>query len=108
MNDEKRLKDILDAIDRIEIYAVEDKETFWKDEKTQDAILYNLLIIGEAVGKISKEFREKHPDVPWSAIIGTRNILAHGYDHVKLDIVWEILHNDLEPLKAEILRSMEQ
>lgn len=98
----------MDAIDRIETYAVEDQEAFLEDEKTQDAILYNLLIIGEAAGRVSKEFRERHPDVPWASIIGTRNVLAHGYDHVKIDFVWEILQKDLEPLKAEIFRSMEQ
>lgn len=104
MKDEKKLQDILDAISSIELYSVSDYETFLEDEKTQDAILYNLIVIGEAANKISEEFREKFPAIPWSSIIGTRNIVAHGYDHVKLEIVWKILQEDLSVLKAEIIR----
>ncbi|HDN04760.1 MAG TPA: DUF86 domain-containing protein [Chloroflexi bacterium] len=106
MKDEKRLQDILDAISSIEIYSVSDYETFLEDEKTQDAILYNLIVIGEAANEISKEFREKFPAIPWSSIIGTRNIVAHGYDHVKLEIVWKILQEDLSALKEEIISAM--
>lgn len=106
MKDEKRLQDILDAISSIEIYSVSDYETFLEDEKTQDAILYNLIVIGEAANEITKEFREKFPAIPWSSIIGTRNIVAHGYDHVKLEIVWKILQEDLSVLKAEIICAM--
>lgn len=65
MKDEKRLRDILDAIDRIEKHSVDDKETFFEDEKTQDAILYNLIIIGEAANKVSGDFRDKFPTIPW-------------------------------------------
>lgn len=106
MKDEKKLRDILDAISSIELYSVSDYEAFLEDEKTQDAILYNLIVIGEAANKISGEFREKFPSIPWSSIIGTRNILAHGYDHVKLEIVWKILQEDLSILKTEIIRAL--
>lgn len=78
MKDEKKLQDILDAISSIELYLVSDYETFLEEEKTQDAILYNLIVIGEAANKISEEFKEKFPAIPWSSIIGTRNIVAHG------------------------------
>lgn len=106
MKDEKRLQDILNAISSIEIYSVSDYETFLEDEKTQDAILYNLIVIGEAANKVSGEFREQYPAIPWSSIIGTRNIVTHGYDHVKLEIVWKILQDDLAVLKAEIIRAV--
>jgi uncharacterized protein with HEPN domain len=98
--------DIIDAIGRIEAYSVSSYEDFLSDPKTQDAILYNLIIIGEAANLVSDAFQEKHPTVPWSSMIGTRNIIIHGYDQVKLQIVWEILKRDLEPLKLEIIKAL--
>jgi uncharacterized protein with HEPN domain len=77
---------------------------FLADAKTQDAILYNLIIIGEAANQISDEFQERHNTIPWSSMIGTRNIIVHGYDQVKLQIVWKILQRDLETLKSEITK----
>ena len=102
MNDQKKLRDILDAIEAIEDYSVSSYDEFLADSKTQDAILYNLLIIGEAANQISDEFQERHHTIPWSSMIGTRNIIVHGYDQVKLQIVWKILQQDLATLKSEI------
>ena len=103
MKDTKRLQDILDAIKAIEVYSVSSYDEFVADHKSQDAILYNLIIIGEAANQVSEEFQEEHYTIPWSSMIGTRNIIVHGYDQVKLQIVWEILQRDLEHLKQEIL-----
>jgi uncharacterized protein with HEPN domain len=100
--DDKRLFDILEAIKAIESYSVSSYDEFVDDHKSQDAILYNLIIIGEAANQISEEFQEKHHTIPWSSMIGTRNIIVHGYDQVKLQIVWEILQRDLDLLKQEI------
>jgi uncharacterized protein with HEPN domain len=102
MKDQQRLKDVLAAIDAIKSYAVSSYEELVADHKTQDAILYNLIIIGEAANQISDEFQEEHYTIPWSSMIGTRNIIVHGYDQVKLQIVWEILQRDLDHLKQEI------
>ncbi len=102
MKDRQRLKDILDAIEAIQSYAVSSYDEFVRDHKTQDAILYNLIIIGEAANQVSDEFQEKHYTLPWSSMIGTRNIIVHGYDQVRLQIVWEILKDDLDHLKQEI------
>ena len=102
MNDQKKLRDIVDAIEAIEAYSVSSYDEFLADSKTQDAILYNLIIIGEAANQISDEFQERHHTIPWSSMIGTRNIIVHGYDQVKLQIVWKILQRDLASLKSEI------
>ena len=102
MKDRKKLQDILDAIRMIEDYSVSTYEEFLEDSKTQDAILYNLIIIGEVASRISEQLKEKHPEIPWSSMIGTRNIIVHGYDQVKLRIVWEILQRDLTNLKSQI------
>ncbi|MBC8336238.1 MAG: DUF86 domain-containing protein [Anaerolineales bacterium] len=104
MKDNKRLHDILDAIIAIESYALFSYEEFIADHKTQDAILYNLIVIGEAANQISEAFQEKFHKIPWASMIGTRNIIVHGYDQVKLQIVWEILQRDLTQLKSEITK----
>jgi len=59
MNDKKKLRDIVDAIEAIEAYSVSSYDEFLADSKTQDAILYNLIIIGEAANQISAEFQER-------------------------------------------------
>lgn len=101
---QKLLHDMLQAIYSIEAYATPNYDEFLADEKTQDAIMFNLVILGEAANRISQEFQEKHPEIPWSSMIGTRNIIVHGYDQVKLQIVWDIVSRDLVKLKSSLLQ----
>ena len=108
MKDKKKLEDILNAIVAIEGYSVSDYDIFISDSKTQDAVLYNLIIIGEAAHWVSDKFQEQHPEIPWTSIIGTRNLIVHGYDQVRLQIVWEILQNDLDNLKSGILEMLKK
>lgn len=102
MKDRQRLEDIRTAIRAVQAYAVSNYETFLADEKTQDAIMYNLIIMGEAANQITDEFQEQHPTIPWSAIIGTRNVIVHGYNQVRLEIVWKIIERDLESLLNQV------
>jgi uncharacterized protein with HEPN domain len=99
----KHLKDMLQAIESIESYSVNSYDEFIEDGKTQDAIMFNLIILGEAANNIPYEFQEKHPQIPWSSIIGTRNVIVHGYDQVKLQIVWDIMKKNLHPLKISLV-----
>jgi len=96
------LRDIQKAIITIESYKVASYELFQSDEKTQDAIMFNLIILGEAANRIPREYRDSHPEIPWSSIIGTRNVIVHGYDQIKLRIVWDILINELDSLKEKV------
>jgi len=98
----KLLQDMLDAITSIEAYVVPSYEAFLEDEKTQDAIMFNLIIMGEAASNISRQYQDKHPEIPWSSIIGTRNVIVHGYDQIKLQIVWDIVQKNLHPLKSAL------
>lgn len=105
MKDTSRLlRDMLEAIEAIESYAVLSYDAFMEDEKTQDAIMFNLVIIGEAANQLSSKFREKHPEIPWTSIIGTRNVIVHGYAQVRLQIVWDIIQKDLGALKVNLAR----
>lgn len=99
----KLLQDMVQAIASIESYAVPTYDAFLSDEKTHDAIMFNLIIMGEAANGISREFQEEHSEIPWSSIIGTRNVIVHGYDQVKLQIVWDIVDKDLSTLKRSLL-----
>ena len=61
-------------------------------------MLYQISIIGEAVGRLSDEFKNDHPDVPWRDIRGMRNIILHAYDHVDVPRVWDVVENDVPDL----------
>ncbi|MGZ8846511.1 MAG: HepT-like ribonuclease domain-containing protein [Pyrinomonadaceae bacterium] len=81
-------------------------DAFLTDTKTQDAVIRNLEIIGEATKKISLPLRERTNDLPWRSMAGLRDRLIHDYFGVNVDIVWEIISKELseliEPLKAII------
>ena len=108
MNDKRRLQDMLAAIGTIEGFGLTDFETFKVDKKTQDAVMYNLIIMGEAANQVPPDVQERHSSIPWSAIIGTRNVIVHGYDQVKLQVVWGIIKDDLAKLKLEIQKAIEK
>jgi uncharacterized protein with HEPN domain len=94
------LKHIVDAIDKVsEFIGNQELEDFYKDEKTQSAVIRQIEIIGEATRNISSALQTKESDIPWGLIIGMRNKLIHNYFEV--DGVWEI---DLPQLKQQIQR----
>jgi uncharacterized protein with HEPN domain len=66
------------------------------------ALVRLLEIVGEAANRVPAQERDRHPAVPWSQVIGLRNRLIHAYDHVDLDILWEILTRHLPALVAEL------
>lgn len=73
------LKDILNAIERIESYTNCGREEFLKNPSLQDATLFRLQTIGEAVNQLPDELKVKYPEIPWRQIVGFRNMLAHVY-----------------------------
>jgi uncharacterized protein with HEPN domain len=66
-----------------------------KDTKTQDAVIRNLEILGEATKNLSEELRNAHTNVPWKSMAGARDRLIHHYFGVNLDIVWQIVSTEL-------------
>ena len=97
------LKDITEAAKRALTYSKNlDYETFSKDIKTQDAIIRNIEIIGEAVKNISDDFRNLYPCIPWKNIAGMRDKLIHQYFGVNIDIVWNVVKTDLPEIIKQI------
>jgi uncharacterized protein with HEPN domain len=105
-----RLSDYLDhmrqaAIDACSFAEGLDKSDFLADKRTQQAIILNLVIIGEAATKIMDgyaEFVESHPALPWRSMRGMRNRIAHGYFEIDLDIVWDTVQTALPALLDQL------
>lgn len=90
------LSDIKEAIKRIEDYIETiNYETFLQDIKTQDAVVRNLEIIGEATKNVSQDLKKKYPQIPWKKLAGVRDRLIHHYFGVNYDIVWVIVKEEL-------------
>lgn len=101
-SDSEKLKDILEAIIRIEKYSVQGKTSFEEDELIQTWFVQNLQIIGEASRSLSGDFRAQNSEMPWSQMIGMRNILVHNYFEIDTEIVWSVIERNLPQLKAQI------
>jgi uncharacterized protein with HEPN domain len=94
-----RIEDILTCVEKVKEYTRGmSYEQFCADEKTVDAVIRNLEIIGEAAGYIPLEIQEKHPELAWLEMRGMRNIMAHEYFGVSLSIIWQAIEQDLNPL----------
>ena len=101
-----RIEDILAAIEKIGRYTEGlNFEAFAADDRTVDAVIRNLEIIGEAATHIPQEIQLHYPDLPWSEMRGIRNLLIHEYFGVSLPILWETARKNLPPL-APPLRAM--
>jgi uncharacterized protein with HEPN domain len=83
--------DIVEAAGRIEEYVAGlTYDAFVEDRMRTESVLYNLLIIGEAVKQIPDEVRNEHPDIEWRRIAGMRDVLVHGYFVTRMPIVWQV------------------
>ena len=97
------LEDIRDAIGKVKRYTTNlSREAFENDDKTVDAVVRNLEIIGEAVKMIPDATRLAHAAIEWKKIAGLRDILAHQYFGVDIEIIWDVLQNKLPALEQKI------
>jgi uncharacterized protein with HEPN domain len=95
----------LEAAGRIADYAAAGEEAFLAEPMRQDAIIRNLEIIGEAVGRLSPELRQAHPEVPWADVIGHRNVLIHDYRRLIHGLIWRVVAEEL-PQMSERVRAI--
>ena len=94
-----RIEDILEAIERIRRYTTGMSDSqFVADDRTVDAVIRNLEIVGEAAKRVPQAIVERHPEIPWSRMTEMRNILVHEYHSVDPSIVFDSARHDLPPL----------
>lgn len=97
--DNAYLLDIECAANRILVFAAGlTKSDLATNEEKQSAILYQAIVIGEATKRLSSEFRNRHANIPWKDIAGMRDIIAHQYDRVNLNTLWDVIQNDIPSL----------
>ena len=103
------LEDINEFISLIEKYidGLEYKE-FSKNQMVIDAVLRNLELIGEASKNIPEEIKSRFPNLPWPEMIGLRNIAAHGYFKIDLEIIWDIITKDIPESKKQLIKMLKE
>ncbi len=84
-----------------------DQGSFVADRRTYDATLRNIQLIGEAATHVPPEVRESYREVPWRAVVGVRNRLAHAYLHISDDILWSIIQDAIPDLVPELRTILE-
>ena len=103
------LEDILAAITKIRRYMTGfSKEAFAADDRTVDAVVRNLEVIGEAVKQLPPVLRAREPGVDWQKIAGLRDILIHQYFGIDTDIVWDVVQSKLPSLEGAVSRLLRE
>lgn len=101
--DRSRLEHMLSAIERVEEFTEGiTQEALISDVLRLHATVYNVQIIGEAVYRLSTEFKTSHPDTPWPLIEKMRHVLVHDYYRINNDVLWLVIKEDLPPLKQQV------
>ena len=98
------LLSIQETLEKISKYssAYSNAEDFYENDRDFDATMMNFIVLGEEVGKLSDEFKVKNEYINWSKIYGLRNIIAHHYFGINVDLVWQIIQNDLPIFREQI------
>ena len=97
------LADIEDAATKILAYATgHSRQTVFLDVMRFDAILHNLHVIGEAVKRLPAAVKDQRSDIPWREIAGMRDVIAHAYFALDLDLIWDSMQRDLPELVAAV------
>ncbi len=97
------LKDILTACGKIEaIIASTSEEAFLDDEVLTAAVLHHITVIGEAIGRLSIELRQRHPKLPWKQIVAVRHRIVHAYFDLDWQILWDAAIADIPELNQQV------
>ncbi len=79
-----------------------DADNFFENDRDFDATMMNFIVLGEEVGKLSDDYKLKNTQINWAKIHGLRNIIAHHYFGINVDLVWQIIQNDLPNFREQI------
>ncbi len=97
--DPAHLLDMLNEARLVQRFARDmDRDALDRDTLRQYAIVHSIMIIGEAARRVSQEFRDEHPEIPWKDIVGMRSQIIHDYDEVDLNIVWRVIQTGIPEL----------
>ena len=96
------LAHILECVQKIERFTADGKGRFLRDAMVQDVVMRNFEIIGEAARRLDDGYRTAHPEIPWRALAGLRDVLIHQYEGVDLELVWAIVERELPNLREAI------
>lgn len=98
------IQDILQACDDIHNFtlSLHSADELQKDRRTFLAVVRSLEIIGEAARQMPKTFREKHPEIPWREIASLRNVIAHEYFGLDIDIIWDVIQTRIPVLSEQM------
>ena len=103
IRDLDRLRHILESIEHIDNYLRgKTYEEMKADAMRYHAVVYNMMIIGEAANLLTKEFRSEHAEVPWRDMVDMRNLLIHGYITTNAAYIWDTYTDDLPVLRQQI------
>jgi uncharacterized protein with HEPN domain len=102
--DRLRLADMLEALEKVRGFSSGGRATFLSDEKTQTAVAYELLKLGEAASHVSKSCRGDHTEFPWSRLIELRNEIVHEYFRIDPDSMWEFVEKELDVIERRLRR----
>lgn len=97
------LQHIRESIEKILRFCADGQDAFGQDDRTQDAVIRNFEIIGEATKRLSDDVRKAYPDIPWRRIAGFRDVLIHDYMGVKLGLVWNAVQEHLPRLHEVVV-----
>ncbi|MBI3915231.1 MAG: DUF86 domain-containing protein [Chloroflexi bacterium] len=102
--DEVTLLDIARAARLVQEFVQgKSEEEFLDDPKTQSSVLYQLIVVGEAVKRLSEDFRNQHPEIPWGLMAGMRDHVIHGYDAIDWDEAWNTATVDVPDLLDKLI-----
>lgn len=105
VDDQGRLEHMLDTVRRIRgLVRRRTRDAFELDEVRQLALLHLIQVLGEAASRVGADCRAAYPEIPWGQMVGMRNRIVHGYDHLDPDIVWRVATDDVEPVLAALER----